>query len=197
MQKTNKILLIAGGVLLLGALIHQRKNVKKGIMGLVEKTKLQNPSEVEIKNAFTKLAENYGLPIAKAVEKIFRLETRHFASSQFRVAFSAGMLKFGSVFPYGWGRQLKLWTLYPELAPDGTYTIYVKVLPDGRGVISSTPKEGYKKYVYLTFPSIYAGLAAVAENIKSRGNAESWNSNDPKEQKVYLSRLNTISNRYV
>lgn len=193
MNKTG--LYITGGVLLL-LIIHQRKNIKKGIMGLDIKNTVHNPSDAEIKSALAMVKDKFGSDIAKNVEKVYRLETGHFKSSQFLHTYSAGMLRFGSLMPYGWRMLAPFWAANPDLAPDGVYNIYVKENPI-KNVISSTPKEGYKLYSYLSFPSLYAGMAALAAYIEHFGNVARWNSTDVAQQQKYLAKLNTIKNKLV
>ena len=185
-----------GGALLLLLVIHQRKNIKKGVMGLNTKGTVKKPTEADIKAALLRIKENFGEKIAKDVEKVYRLETGHFKSTQFLNTYSAGMLKFGSIMPYGWRMLAPFWAANPDLAPDGVYNVYVKENPV-KNVISSTPKEGYKLFSYLAFPNIYAGMAALAAYIRHFGNVARWNSTNPVQQQKYLAHLNSINNKFV
>jgi len=130
-----------------------------------------------IKGAKDFVISEYGNAIADNVDKIFRLETRHYQSKQVRRSLSAGMLKFGSTFPYGWSSLVPLWTKYPAFAPIGSTTFTVSG----------------KQYTYLRFSSLTAGFMAVAEIMKIRGNNPGrWNSTKPEEIAEYNRRINRI-----
>ena len=69
----------------------------------------------------------YGKDYAKKIEQVFRLETGHFKSSQFKNGFSGGMVASKNTFPYGWS-SLEKFARENSILPSkfSTYTIYVE-----------------------------------------------------------------------
>lgn len=121
------------------------------------------PNDEEMKEAFEQLIKAYGRPIAESVERIYRLETANFRSGQFRNTYGAGMeatKKSGNKFPYGWKSLTALWS-DSDLKPVGTWSAVEN---------STTLAQSAGVKHYIKFPSLYAGLAAVAEIMKRRGN---------------------------
>jgi hypothetical protein len=107
-------------------------------------------SEVEIKQAFNKLSQNYGKELAALVEKLFRLETRNFKSYVFKNTFGAGLL---------WNE--KYFSNKPK------FCVYVKPIYkngifEGNKIVSEN-EPGAKKYCYVVFSNIYEGIKYVAD----------------------------------
>lgn len=134
----------------------------------------------QLQQVFGWISQLYGPAIARNVEKIYRLETAHFASGQYKATGSPGMTATKLSFPYGWNSLAKLWRDRPESAPIGIVRWCV------RG----------KVYAYLAFGGSY-GFLALAEILKKRGNnAGSWYSTIPAQQQAYVSKLSGITPRY-
>lgn len=66
-------------------------------------TNLPVLTEQDISAAFKQLAKKYTPEIAKAVEKMYRLETAHFKSLGFKNTYGAGALGYVNQPNYGWG----------------------------------------------------------------------------------------------
>lgn len=134
----------------------------------------------QLAQLFQWITQLYGTDIARNVERIYRLETAHFGSGQYKATGSPGMTATQLSFPYGWNSLRQLWTDRPEAAPVG----FVRWCVRG------------KVYAYLAFRGGY-GFAALAEVLKKRGNNPgSWYSTDPVKQQQYVAKLSNISTRY-
>lgn len=182
MQNIKKYSLGIAVLLFVYFIFKQRKNIKNMAGLLPQVTEKHIVSTNEIIRALEIIKENFGGDIAKMVEKIYRLETAHFKSTQFLLTYSAGMMKFKNTFPYGWGNFRTLWTVHPSFAPIGYAKIFVK-------------REN-KDFYYLAFPSLVAAMTALATYIKANGPLR-WNSTDKKAQAEYGALLNKISVKYV
>ena len=115
----------------------------------------------DLQNVFNDVKKEFGEAIAKATEKLFRLETSNFTSDAFKHTMGAGMLSAAKNWPFGWTSLKPLWE-NANYSPIGTFTRYVVVDANGHGVYVSPNTPGAKKYTYLVFPSITAGIMAVA-----------------------------------
>lgn len=182
MEKIQKYGLGIAALLFVYFIFKQRKNIKNSIMGLPLVTDKKAISEKEIINSLQVVKQNFGVDIARWVEKIYRGETAHFKSSQFLLTYSAGMLKFKNVYPYGWGNFKTFWALNPSFAPTGYAKIYVT--------------REKKDFFYLAFPSLTAAMMTLAYYVQKNGPLR-WNSTDKNEQQKYATLLNQIKNRYV
>ena len=141
-------------------------------------------SEYEKEFAFVlkKVKNRYGENIAKNVEKMYRLETNHFKSGQFKGTYSPGMEKFGNNYPYGWNTIAKIfWDIYPINQPVGFWS----------------GKEGKtgKQKTFLKFPSLQSAVFTLAEFLKHYGNNPGrWYSLNKDSQTRYnnsISKINT------
>lgn len=182
MKKEKKILFFLFIAFLFIAIFKQRKNIKNTIMGLPLVTDKKAISEQEIVNSLEVVKQNFGIDVARWVEKIYRGETAHFKSVQFLLTYSAGMLKFKDIYPYGWGNFKTFWALNPSYAPTGYAKIYVN--------------REKKDFFYLAFPSLTAAMMTLGYYVKKNGPLR-WNSTDKNEQQKYATLLNQIKNRYV
>jgi hypothetical protein len=119
---------------------------------------LKTVSDSQIKSALKTIRDSFGTDIARQVEQVYRFETAHFTSKQFRQTFSAGMVATKKDYPYGWSSYQTLWDNNPVIAPVG---------------LSSVFKSGGKEYQYVAFPDIYAGMVVLASYIKKNG-VQKW-----------------------
>lgn len=181
MKNKSLIIIVAIVVLLLVSIfVYSQLKFEKNKTGIGEfrtVKSLKNPTEAEIIKSLQLIAnnKNYGLQIAKTVEKIFRLETGHFKSEIWRNTNAAGMIATTNNFPYGWTFILSKLSIF---RPVGIY--YVK----------ST------NFHYLQFKNTDA-FFIVAEIIKQRGSAGKYYSLEPTAAAEYESKLNTITNIYI
>jgi hypothetical protein len=112
--------------------------------------------------------------LAEAIERIYILETANYTSNIFKQTNGAGIVAFGTSYPFGWNMLEKFWSDNPDLEPVDFY-------------FSSNGLS------YLKFPSILAGQKAVGEIIKYRvGRGQSigaYYSLVEADQKAYLKKL--------
>lgn len=151
-------------------------------------------TEHHARKALLYIYNQYGKDIAIIVEKMYRLETSHFKSEQYKHCGTGGMESFGSAPYYGWDSTTFI--KHPEHTPIGTWSAYEgKGLSDDGGNKQVTNKQ--KTFVKL--PSVLAGMEYKAEYIvRYNGNYARWfNSSDLKAQEAYKESLKGIKSRIV
>jgi Mg2+ and Co2+ transporter CorA len=129
---------------------------------------------------FADITKMFSKEVAELVEKIYRLETAHFKSEQYKNTGSAGMLSFGTVYPYGWYRLMPFWLANPQWAPTG---------------VGYTFKKSGQTYEYLKFPN-FGGFYTLSYFLSSNRPGR-WYSTDPEKQKEYEQKLEKIQTKYV
>jgi hypothetical protein len=132
------------------------------------------------KLAAMKALKVYPKAIVENCEKIYRLETNHFKSGQFKGTYSPGMEKFSDKFPYGWTTINKiLWSKNPEFKPIGLKTF----TENGTG----------KQKTFLQFRNIEGGVFTLCAFLQYFGNnAGRWFSLDADLQAQYNAKLENI-----
>lgn len=139
---------------------------------------------VDIINAFTKAKKEFGIHIAQDAERIYRLETNHFKSGQFKNTYSPGMEvgKGKTTYPYGWTSLKPFWDKFPQYKPNHLYTT-----PENQTGITKT---------FIGFPSLEAAVMTLCYFLTYR-KAESWYALDLEKQKYYRDILNKINPQIV
>lgn len=136
----------------------------------------------EFKKGLIKLrGDGFSDKILKDLERIFRLETSHFKSGQFRETYSPGMERHGTNYPWGWSTPKTLWDVEPNTKPIGFHT-----MPENKTGISKT---------FLKFPSLYASMKTVATYLARYNNPARWYSTNEDNQERYTKVLNSIRTR--
>lgn len=147
-------------------------------------------TESEIKTAFNNLKTVYSPEILRNAEKIYRLETAHFSTNNFKNTFGAGFEAAKNYYPFGWNSLKSFWDAHPNLAPKTFYSQNENVQKD----ISGSGK--LKKF--LIFPNLTGGIRAVCEILSYRGNdVGRYFSNDIKSQEQYRNKISKIKTKYV
>ncbi|GEM_PF-3272468 len=144
------------------------------------------PLQSNLKTAFLKVEEKYGHEFAKKIEKLVRLETNHFKSTQWTKCGSAGMVATKTEFPYGWG-TLNKFLDSSGYSKNGFDTIYFAKTSDGK------PRN------YIKFPNtdiFIQFLAYFLWNVR-KGDVYTWFSLDKHQKEVYASRLNKVQAKYI
>ena len=142
--------------------------------------------EQTLKSAFRKIATNSGTARAQDLERLYRLETAHFSSKQFKETGSPGMEAHSNKFPYGWTSLLGFWTKYPQHAPIGFYSIF-----ENKGLGDREVKQ--KNFLkFASFESALLSLNKYADKYP----IERWYSTRPEEQQKYRNTLNSIIPRF-
>ena len=168
MRKNYIFIIVAGGFL---------------IWQLMKKSKLNNKEYV-----FNAVAKRFGYPIARNVEKIYRLETGNFKKG-FDDVYGAGMHPSKDRFPYGWISLRDFWVDNPQFRPVGI--VFKK---EGKGL--SGKGGGEKKY--LRFPNFMAGAMTVAKRMQIKNNNPgAWYSHEPSKQQSYNNALINVPSKIV
>jgi hypothetical protein len=174
----NKYIIIAAIVVVLLLLPKKTKNEPSSNPMLIED---------DIIDALQGLKAKYGKDNAAMIERLFRLETAHFKSSQWMNARTPGMEIGGGVkeFPYGWS------SLY-EFAKAYDYE------PGDFSTWTHAENKTGKIKTFIVFPSVKAAFDFVGYLMKKRNwNFGSWFSTKETSQRQYVDTLNTIRARYV
>lgn len=141
-------------------------------------------SDENIKEALRKIYNEFGREKTERLEQLFRWETNHFKSGQFRGSGSPGMEPSpnnNKVFPFGW-TSLKNFS--------NAYNI-----PSGAFFISGPYTEGgtNKQKYFVGFPNLYASMLFVMYVIGRRGwNFGKWRAFDETIAADYNNKLNTV-----
>jgi hypothetical protein len=142
----------------------------------------QNVSELDILDALKYIENKYGKTIAEFVEKIYRLETRHFKSYLFKQTYGAGLL-YNEKTKY-LGEPFCLWILERESG----------------NIIVSPNTLGAKRFCYVKFKSLLQAFDYLARYITKNGNELENIYNRIKRYgggEKYLEKVLNIKNIYV
>jgi hypothetical protein len=131
---------------------------KTNIINLIRKAMFQKFPDAVLKLNFDKLKKNYPIEICKNVEKIYALETNDFCSGGLKLTNGAGMEGFTRAFPFGWKSLETFWSKNESVRPTHVISMNENKQPDITG--------SGKVVLFIVFPTLYAGLAAVAERLK-------------------------------
>lgn len=166
MKNSIYILIAIGLISLISIILILRKMKKVSKIGVID-----------LQKTFNDLTFDYGLSIARNVEKIYRLETSNFTSNIFKNTGGAGMLAFDSIFPYGWNSLEIFWENNHNFEPVGIY-------------------HSVNGQDYLQFAG-NGGLYTLAEFLRLHGNnAGRWNSLNEQQQIAYNEAINNIDTIY-
>jgi hypothetical protein len=125
-------------------------------------------TETDATNGLLKISKEVGKERAQLLERILRLETAHFTSSQYKQTGSAGM-------------EEGKWKNLPSYT-----TIPFKDNQDGH--IGK----------FIVWGSVYDFLNYLNDYIdRYNGNFARWNTTDQEKQNEYISKVNSIKNRTI
>jgi hypothetical protein len=143
--------------------------------------------------ALRAIYEKYGKDMAIIIERMYRSETAHFKSLQYKKIGTGGMESFGYPPYYGWDKEFFL--LNPNYTPIGTTHLFENVglsKQGGNAQIKDRPKE------FIIFPSVLAAMEYLVFYInKYNGNYARWHSTNSAVQEAYKNILNKIIPRIV
>lgn len=146
-------------------------------------------NEEDARRALRYIFDKYGRQIAETVERMYRTETRHFQSMQYRRCGTGGMEVHGEPAYYGWTPEF-----FSE-PPTGTWSAYEGAGLSGAGgnaQVTTRPK------VFVVVSSVEIGMEFKAKYIlKYDGNYARWYSTDSHAQELYRKTLNSITPRIV
>jgi hypothetical protein len=127
---------------------------------------------LSMKAGLTRVILNFGLDVARNVERIYRLETANYKSEQFHLTNTAGMHAFSASFPFGWsmsGAGLSASDFLPTIS-----------MAENAGGV-------YQWVVFKTLPQAVYFLGYFLN--KYGNNAGRWKSTDPSLQASYRERV--------
>ena len=151
-------------------------------------------NEEDARVALKVIYDKYGEEIATIVEKMYRLETAHFKSLQYKHCGTGGMEAFGDAPYYGWNSTT--YVSHPEHTPIGTWSAFEGAGLSGKGG-NAQQKDKAKSFVKL--PTVLAGMEYKAEYIERYdGNYARWfNATDTNAQEIYKESLVGIKPKIV
>ncbi|CAH0266509.1 M23 family metallopeptidase [Chryseobacterium sp. Bi04] len=138
----------------------------------------------------TEEIEIKGKDLVAIVEKMYRLETDHFKSKQYKNCGTGGMEVFGPAPYYGWDSAL-----FTE-QPIGTWSSFEGAGLSGTG---GNAQVTDKKKEFVKLPSVIAGMEyKIKYIIKYNGDYARWfNKTDQTARTTYINTLKNIKARFV
>lgn len=146
-------------------------------------------TEADAKEALKLILAKYGRGIAETVERMYRTETRHFQSMQYRRCGTGGMEVHGAAPFYGWNPDF-----YSE-EPTGTWSSYEGV---GLSQVGGNQQITSRKKEFVVVSSVAVGMEFKARYIVHYGgNYARWFSTSPDQQAVYRHTIESITPKIV
>lgn len=141
-------------------------------------------TDENIKEGFKKIFDEFGREKTEKLEQLFRWETSHFRSGQFKGGFSPGMEpspNTNRVFPFGWTSLKKFADAYS--IPYSSFYITGPYTEGGTG----------RQKFFVGFPNVYTSMLFVMYVISRRGwNFGKWRAFDETISNDYNNKLNTV-----
>ncbi|WP_246327085.1 hypothetical protein [Burkholderia guangdongensis] len=151
--------------------------------------KENNFTEEDAADALRYIFDKYGRAIAETVERMYRTETRHFQSMQYRRCGTGGMEAHGPAPYYGWTPDF-----YSE-PPIGKWAAFEGAGLSGQG---GNAQVTDRKKEFVVVSSVRVGMEFKAKYIVNySGNYARWFSTDSKKQALYRKTLELIVPRIV
>ncbi|HCI8634831.1 TPA: hypothetical protein NP727_003028 [Klebsiella pneumoniae] len=144
------------------------------------------------KEALCKIYNKYGKNMSVIVERMFRIETKHFTSGQYQHCGAPGMEVHGAPPAYGWSSDF--FSQHPEYQPTGIWS-----KKEGRGLsgqggnsqVTDKPKQ------FVVFDSVESSMEYIVYYInKLGGNYARWYSTQDSAQKLYREECGAIKPRF-
>ncbi|HHW3966999.1 hypothetical protein LNM72_16055 [Klebsiella pneumoniae] len=144
------------------------------------------------KEALRKIYNKYGKNMSVIVERMFRIETKHFTSGQYQHCGAPGMEVHGAPPAYGWSSDF--FSQHPEYQPTGIWS-----KKEGRGLsgqggnaqVTDKPKQ------FVVFDSVESSMEYIVYYInKHGGNYARWYSTQDSAQKLYREECGAIKPRF-
>ncbi|HBY4505889.1 TPA: hypothetical protein MIU45_18490 [Klebsiella pneumoniae] len=144
------------------------------------------------KDALCKIYNKYGKNMSVIVERMFRIETKHFTSGQYQHCGAPGMEVHGAPPAYGWSSDF--FSQHPEYQPTGIWS-----KKEGRGLsgqggnsqVTDKPKQ------FVVFDSVESSMEYIVYYInKHGGNYARWYSTQDSAQKLYREECGAIKPRF-
>lgn len=153
---------------------------------------IRNYTLDDAKSALKSIYNKYGKDMATIIERMYRDETAHFTSGQYRRCGTGGMEAFGQAPYYGWDNNF--FSQFPEYTPIGTWSAYENKGMSGQG---GNVQITNRKKVFVVLPSVLAGMEYKAMYInKYNGNWARWHSTNSDVQAVYREHIEKIKAKF-
>ena len=137
--------------------------------------------------------ERHGKEMARIIEKMYRNETNHFKSKQYKNTGTGGMEASGKPPYYGWDKNF--FEQNPLYKPLGIWAAFENKGLSGQG---GNLQIKNKKKKFIIMPSVLAGMDYKAYYInKYNGNWARWHSTQTQAQEIYKKAINSIKARIV
>lgn len=148
----------------------------------------KNFTPEDAKDALRIIYEKYGYEIAKIIEQLYRDETGHFKSTQYKKCGAGGMEVSGkNPQPPGYGWNESLFIRHPEYTPVGVWWAFENKGLSGKG--GNTQVTDRKKG-YIIFPSVLAAMEYKVDYMnRHNGNWAQWHTRDPVTQENYRNAI--------
>ncbi|MGL5129314.1 MAG: M23 family metallopeptidase [Aeromonas popoffii] len=143
----------------------------------------------DAEDALRFIFNKYGYDMAVVIERMYRDETGHFNSLQYKNCGTGGMEAFGSPPYYGWDKSF--FEKNPSYKPVGTWSAFEN---KGKSSSGGNTQVTDRKKVFIKFPSVVAAMEYKVFYIKKYdGNWARWhNASDPKIQEAYRNYISKI-----
>ncbi|WP_211460486.1 M23 family metallopeptidase [Collimonas silvisoli] len=140
--------------------------------------------ENDAKEALRYIYDKYGKDTAEVVERMYRVETAHFKSKQYKQCGTPGMESHGSPPYYGWNGP------YFSEAPTGLWGAFEGAGLSGAG---GNAQVTDKKKQFVKVSSVKVGMEYVAKYKDGHdGNYARWFSTDATKQELYKKTLAAV-----
>lgn len=156
----------------------------------------RNYTPSDAKEALRTIFKEYGYDMAKTIEQLYRDETGHFQSTQFKRCGAGGMEVSGkNPQPPGYGWNESLFSRHPEYSPIGVWWAFENKGLSGQG---GNQQVTSRKKGYIIFPTVLAAMEYKVDYInRNGGNWANWHSRDPSVQQHYRTAISKMRHTFV
>ncbi|EAN4327045.1 hypothetical protein EG703_05395 [Salmonella enterica] len=156
----------------------------------------RNYTPSDAKEALRTIYKEYGYDMAKTIEQLYRDETGHFQSTQYKRCGAGGMEVSGkNPQPPGYGWNESLFSRHPEYSPIGVWWAFENKGLSGQG---GNQQITSRKKGYIIFPSVLAAMEYKVDYInRNGGNWANWHSRNPTVQEHYRVAISKMRHTFV
>ena len=156
----------------------------------------RNYTPSDAKEALRTIYKEYGYDMAKTIEQLYRDETGHFQSTQYKRCGAGGMEVSGkNPQPPGYGWNESLFSRHPEYSPIGVWWAFENKGLSGQG---GNQQITSRKKGYIIFPSVLAAMEYKFDYInRNGGNWANWHSRNPIVQEHYRDTISKMRHTFV
>lgn len=156
----------------------------------------RNYTPEDAREALITIYNKHGHDMAKIIEQLYRDETGHFQSTQYKRCGAGGMEIAGAnPQPPGYGWNESLFLRHPEYSPIGIWWAFENKGLSGQG---GNQQVTTRKKGYIIFPTVLAAMEYKVDYIKrNHGNWARWHSLDVTVQSNYREAILKMRHPYV